>query len=53
MKSTMTQLLEKGRAEERAEVAKAMLMEGDPISKISKVTGLLEVEITKLKSEME
>ena len=57
MKSTMTQLLErgmeKGKAEGIAEVAKVMLMEGDPISKIAKVTSLSEVEITKLKCEMD
>ena len=57
MKSVMTQLLErgmeKGKAEEKAEVAKAMLMEGDPISKIAKVTGLPEEEISKLKSEID
>ena len=57
MKSTMTQLLERGKAEGIAEgiakVAKVMLMEGDPISKIAKVTSLSEVEITKLKCEMD
>ena len=34
-------------------VAKAMLMEGDPISKITKVTSLSETEISKLKSEID
>ena len=34
-------------------VAKAMFIEGDPISKITKVTGLSETEISKLKSEIE
>ena len=29
-------------------VAKAMFIEGDPISKIAKVTGLSEAEISKL-----
>ena len=78
MKSTMTQLLEKGmergmaegiekgmekgmekgKAEGieegmergKAEVAKAMLAEGDPASKIAKVTGLSEKEIDELKT---
>ena len=77
MKSTMTQLLErgmekgreegmekgreegmeKGREEGmekgREEVAKAMLMEGDPIPKIARMTGLSEAELSKLKSEIE
>ena len=56
MKSTMTQLLEKGIEKGiekgKAEVTKAMLAEGDPTSKIAKVTGLSEAEISKLKSEM-
>ena len=52
MKSTMAQLLERGMEKGKAEgiaegmekgiakVAKVMLMEGDPISKIAKVTSL-------------
>ena len=44
--------IEKGKAEEKAEVTKAMLIEGDPTSKIAKVTGLSEAEISKLKSEL-
>ena len=57
MKSVMTQLLEKGKAEGKAEgmekVTKAMLAEGEPVSKIAKWTGLSEAEINKLKSEMD
>ena len=65
MKSTMTQLLEKGmekgiekgkaegRAEERAEVAKTMLLKGLASSEISEFTGLSEAEINKLKSEID
>ena len=65
MKSTMTQLLErgmekgreegmeKGMEKGREEVAKAMLMEGDPIPKIAKMMGLSEAELSRLKSEME
>ena len=57
MKSVMTQLLEKGmeKDEEKkaAEVTKTMLIEGDPIPKIARVTGLSEAEIRKLKSEMD
>ena len=34
-------------------VGTAMLIEGDPISKIARVTGLSEGEISKLKSEMD
>ncbi len=41
------------KAEAKVEVAKAMLMEGDPVSKIAKMTGFSEEQITKLKSEME
>ena len=53
MKSVMTQLLEKGMEKGMEKVAKAMLMEGDPISKITKVTGLSEAEISKLKTEID
>ena len=53
MKSTMTQLLERGMEKGMEKVAKAMLIEGDPISKITKVTGLSEAEITKLKPEID
>ena len=61
MKSTMTQLLERGMERGREEgmekgvekVAKAMLVEGDPISKITKVTGLSGKELGKLKSEID
>ena len=57
MKSTMTQLLERGmekgkaegKAEGMAEVAKAMLAKGLALSDISGFTGLSEAEITKLK----
>ena len=42
-----------GIAEGRAEVAKTMLMEGEPIPKIVKFTGLSEAGISKLKSEMD
>ena len=42
-----------GIAEGIGKVAKAMLMEGDPISKIARVTSLSEAEISKLKSEIE
>ena len=52
MKSTMTQLLEKGIEKGKAEVTKAMLAEGEPISKITRWTGLSEEEISKLKSEL-
>ena len=49
MKSTMTQLLEKG----KAEVAKTMLLKGLASSDISEFTGLSEAEISKLKSEID
>ena len=39
-----------GEARGKAEVAKAMLAEGDPASKIAKVTGLSEKEIAELKT---
>ena len=42
-----------GRAEEKAEVAKTMLMEGEPVPKIVKFTGLAEEEVSKLKSEVD
>ena len=43
---TMTQLLEKGKAEDiDAELTKAMLAEGEPVSKIAKWTGLSEAEM--------
>ena len=48
MKSTMTQLLEKG----MEKAAKAMLLKGVASSDISEFTGLSEAEISKLKSEM-
>ena len=41
------------REEKAADVAKTMLMEGDPISKIARVTDLSEEEISKLKSEVD
>ena len=41
------------KAEGKAEVTKAMLAEGEPISKITRWTGLSEEEINKLKSEMD
>ena len=61
MKSVMTQLLEKGeekgieKGEEKkaAEVTKTMLIEGDPIPKIARVTGLSEAQIRKLKSQVD
>ena len=40
---------EEGKAENKAEVAKTMLIEGEPIPKIVKFTGLSEEEICKLK----
>ena len=54
-------MVEQKKAEARIEakeegmekVAKAMLMEGDPISKIARVTDLSEEEISKLKSEVD
>ena len=53
MKSVMTQLLEKGRAEEKTEVAKTMLSKGFSLSDITEVAGLSEAEIRKLKSEVD
>jgi predicted transposase/invertase (TIGR01784 family) len=38
-----------GRAEEKMEIARAMLLEGDSIEKIVKITGLTTEEIEKLK----
>ena len=40
---------EKGLAEGRAETAKMMLEDGEPISKIMRYTGLTEEEIEKLR----
>ena len=45
--------IEKGIEKGKAEVAKAMLAEGEPISKITRWTSLSEKEISKLKSEMD
>ena len=41
-----------GEVRGKAEVAKAMFAEGEPISKIAKVTGLSEKELGKLKSQI-
>ena len=41
--------LTEGRAEGRAETAKMMLEDGEPISKIMRYTGLTEEEIEKLR----
>ena len=41
--------LAEGRAESRAETAKMMLEDGEPISKIMRYTGLTEEEIEKLR----
>ena len=41
--------IEKGKTEEKMEIAKAMLLDGDAIEKISKITGLTVKEIEKLK----
>ena len=50
-------MVEQKKAEAREEgiekVAKTMLMEGEPIPKIVKFTGLSEAGISKLKSEMD
>ena len=43
----------KGMEKGMEKVAKTMLAEGEPISKISKVTGLSKEEIIKLKSEID
>ena len=45
--------IEKGMEKGVGKVAKAMFMEGDPISKIAKVTGFSEEEIIKIKSDMD
>jgi predicted transposase/invertase (TIGR01784 family) len=41
--------IEKGKTEEKMEIARAMLLDGDNIEKISKITGLTVKEIEKLK----
>jgi len=41
--------IEKGKTEEKMEIARAMLLDGDAIEKISKITGLTVKEIEKLK----
>ena len=41
--------IEKGKTEEKMEIARAMLLDGDIIEKISKITGLTVKEIEKLK----
>lgn len=41
--------IEKGKTEEKMEIAGAMLLDGDTIEKISKITGLTVKEIEKLK----
>jgi len=41
--------IEKGKNKKAIEIAKAMLLDGDAIEKISKITGLSVKEIEKLK----
>ncbi len=41
--------IEKGKTEEKMKIARAMLLDGDAIEKISKITGLTVKEIEKLK----
>jgi predicted transposase/invertase (TIGR01784 family) len=41
--------IEKGKTEEKMEIASAMLLDGDTIERISKITGLTVKEIEKLK----
>ena len=41
--------IEKGKTEEKMEIARTMLLDGDAIEKISKITGLTVKEIEKLK----
>jgi predicted transposase/invertase (TIGR01784 family) len=41
--------IEKGKTEEKMEIARAMLLDGDDIEKISKITSLTVKEIEKLK----
>jgi predicted transposase/invertase (TIGR01784 family) len=41
--------IEKGKTEEKMEIARAMLLDGDTIEKISKITGLTFKDIEKLK----
>ena len=53
MKSTMTQLLEKGEEKKAVEVAKTMLSKGFSLSDITEVAGLSEAQIRKLKSEID
>ena len=40
--------IEKGKTEEKMEIARAMLLDGDAIEKISKITSLTVKEIEKL-----
>ena len=51
--STIAESKAEGIEKGKAEVAKAMLAEGEPISKITRWTGLPEEEISKLKSEID
>ena len=39
-----------GKAERDFEIAKAMLLDGDSVEKVAKITGLSIIEIEKLKS---
>jgi len=41
--------IEKGKAKKAIEIAKAMLLDGDAIEKIGKITGLTTKQIEKLK----
>ena len=48
MSTVAQQLEQKGRAEERHEVAKSLLAEGLPIELIKKVTKLSDLDLTEL-----
>ena len=51
--STIAEAKTEGMEKGMEKVAKAMLIEGEPVSKIAKWTGLSEEEINKLKSEID
>ena len=49
MKQQVIEAEIKGKAEGKAEIARAMLIDGDSVEKVAKITGLSIEEITKLK----
>ena len=46
----LEQAKSEGKAEGKAEIARAMLLDGDSMEKVAKITGLSIADIQKLKS---